>query len=245
MSTIFSARAARRVIAISEATKRDLVERYRIAPRKIRVVYHGRDPIFEPVGDQEKIAGVAARYGVNQPYCIHVGTIQPRKNLGLLVAAWGDLKARMESPPQLLVAGKRGWLYESLFDAVQDRGLEDLVKFADYVDREDLPALYSGAVALTFPSLYEGFGLPALEAMGCATPVLAAKASSLPEVVGDAGVLLDPHDAVAWAAAVERLMRDEEMRRGLARKGLERAAGFTWERCARDTLRVLRASGYQ
>jgi glycosyltransferase involved in cell wall biosynthesis len=239
LSTIFSARAARRVIAISEATKRDLVDRYGISTRKIRVVYHGRDLLFTPVEDQGKIEEVAARYGVRQPYCLHVGTLQPRKNLRLLVDAWEELKGRVDNPPQLLLAGKRGWLYNSLFEAVRDRGLGDLVKFADYVEREDLPALYSGAMALTFPSLYEGFGLPALEAMACGTPVLASRASSLPEVVGDAGLLLEPGDASAWADAVERLMGDEGLQGALRRKGLERAMGFTWERCARETLGVL------
>jgi len=168
-----------------------------------------------------------------------VGTLQPRKNLSILVEAWDMLRARVAQPPMLLLAGKRGWLYDGLLQAVQSRGLGDLIKFADYVEREDLPALYSGALALTFPSLYEGFGLPALEAMSCGTPVLASTASSVPEVVGDAGILLDPNDAGAWADAVERIMQDGALREELSRKGLARAAQFTWERCARQTMRVL------
>jgi glycosyltransferase involved in cell wall biosynthesis len=238
-STWFSAHAAGRVIAISEATKRDLVKRYGIKPGKIAVIYHGRDPIFTPVTDKGKIENTLARYGITQPYFIHVGTLQPRKNLGVLVEAWDMLRAGMEQPPMLLLAGKRGWLYESLFESVQSRGLGDLVKFADYVERDDLPALYSGALALTFPSLYEGFGLPALEAMSCGTPVLASTASSVPEVVGDAGILLDPKDAGVWADAVERVMRDDALRTELSRKGLGRAAQFTWERCARQTWSVV------
>jgi glycosyltransferase involved in cell wall biosynthesis len=168
-----------------------------------------------------------------------VGTLQPRKNLGLLVEAWAVLRERMESPPKLLLAGKRGWLYEPLVRSVEERGLGDLVKFADYVERADLPALYSGALALTFPSLYEGFGLPALEAMSCGTPVVASNASSIPEVVGDAGLLLDPRDVGAWAGAVERLSHDDTAQRDMSRKGLARAARFTWERCARETFGVL------
>jgi glycosyltransferase involved in cell wall biosynthesis len=239
LSTRFSARAARRVIAISEATKRDLITYYKVLPRKIRVVYHGRDPIFAPVEDNKRIAEVAARYGINQTYCIHVGTLQPRKNLMVLVEAWDQLRTKVERPPQLLLAGRRGWLYDSLLDAVEARNLGNLIKFADYVEREDLPALYSGAMALTFPSLYEGFGLPALEAMSCGTPVLASDASSLPEVVGDAGLLLDPHDPSTWAGVVQRLMRGKALQRDLSRKGLERAANFTWEQCARQTLTLL------
>lgn len=239
LSTIFSARTAKRVIAISEATKRDLVRRYGIPSSKIAVVYHGRDPGFRPVRDEQAIDEVAARYGVSTPYCIHVGTLQPRKNLGLLVDAWAELRERMEKPPQLLLAGRRGWLYESLFAAVEERRLGDLVKFADYVEQADLPALYSGALALVFPSLYEGFGLPPLEAMSCGTPVVASNATSLPEVVGQAGLLLDPRDPHAWAEAVHRVAGDPGLRAELSVAGLHRAAGFTWERCAARSLEVL------
>jgi glycosyltransferase involved in cell wall biosynthesis len=239
LSTMYSARAARRVIAISKATRRDLVERYRIDPGKIRVVYHGRDEAFVPVRDEEATRAIAAKYGIEGAYCLHVGTLQPRKNLGLLVEAWALLRERMQSPPKLLLAGKQGWLYEPLVRSVEERGLGDLIRFADYVERADLPALYSGALALTFPSLYEGFGLPALEAMSCGTPVIASSASSIPEVVGDAGLLLDPHDTAAWVGAVERLSSDEAARRDMSRRGMERAARFTWELCARQTFGVL------
>jgi glycosyltransferase involved in cell wall biosynthesis len=239
LSTWFSAHAARHVIAISEATKRDLIKHYKIKPGKIEVIYHGRDPIFTPVTDTAKIEQTLKKYGINQPYCVHIGTLQPRKNLGVLVQAWDILRARMESPPQLLLAGKRGWLYDSLLQSVKERNLGDLVKFADYVERDDLPTLYSAALALTFPSLYEGFGLPPLEAMSCGTPVLASTASSVPEVVGDAGILLDPKDAGAWADAVQRVVQDDSLREDLSRRGLVRANQFTWERCARETLSVL------
>ena len=152
------------------------------------------------------------------------------------------LRDTLPQPPQLLLAGKRGWLYGDLMHAVEKRRLDGLVRFTDYVRREDLPTLYSGALALTFPSLYEGFGLPVLEAMSCGTPVIASTASSVPEVVGDAGILLDPHRPDAWAAAVQRLMADPGLREELSRRGLRRAAHFTWERCARQTWEVLTSS---
>src|SRR4051794_27177381 len=135
ISTWFSAHAARRVIAISEATKRDLIKHYRIKPSKIEVIYHGRDPIFTPVTDTAKKGQTLAKYGVKQPYCIHVGTLQPRKNLAVLVEAWDMLREQMDNPPMLLLAGKRGWLYDSLLQSVRERNLGDLVKFADYVER--------------------------------------------------------------------------------------------------------------
>ncbi len=241
LSTKFSCRAARRIIAISEATKRDLIRHYKVPAHKINVVYHGHDQVFRPVRDPAHIEQVAARYGVRRPYCIHVGTLQPRKNLLLLVEVWDLLRRDMgeANTPHLLLAGKQGWLYGDLLNAVQARGLGGLVRFADYAPREDLPALYSGALALTFPSLYEGFGLPVLEAMACGTPVLASTASSLPEVVGEAGMLLDPHDAHAWAKAVRHLLADAGLREALSRRGLARARQFTWERCAAHTWQVL------
>jgi glycosyltransferase involved in cell wall biosynthesis len=191
------------------------------------------------VRDEKALADVASRYGVSRPYCLHVGTLQPRKNLGVLVEAWRLLRERMGRPPALLLAGKRGWLYESLFEQVKRAGLDDLVKFTDYVDREDLPALYSGALALTFPSLYEGFGLPPLEAMSCGTPVICSNATSLPEVVGDAGILLDPTGVEAWADAVQRIAGNADEREQLSQRGLAQAGQFTWERCARETWDVL------
>ena len=239
VSTMFSVRAARRVIAISEATKRDLIEKYKVPVHKIKVIYHGRDPLFQPISDQAKIKDVITRYGISQPYCTHVGTLQPRKNLELLVEVWDILRQTMQTPPQLLLAGRRGWLYDSLLELIRARELGDLIKLADYVEREDLPALYSGAVAMTFPSLYEGFGLPPLEAMSCGTLVIASNSSSLPEVVGDTGILLDPHNPVAWADALRRVIADPQLRAEMSHKGLERAALFTWERCARETLAVL------
>lgn len=239
VSTWFSARTARRVIAISEATKRDLIKHYKVDPHKIEVIYHGRDPIFAPIHDQLKLRETAAKYGVTSPYCIHVGTLQPRKNLGVLIEAWSILRETMEQPPQLLLAGKRGWMYNALFEAVKASGLGDLIKFADYVDRDDLPALYSGALALTFPSHYEGFGLPALEAMSCGTPVIASNVTSLPEVVGDAGILLNSDDERAWATSIMQLAASTAQQQDLSRQCLARASNFTWEKCARQTWDVL------
>jgi glycosyltransferase involved in cell wall biosynthesis len=150
------------------------------------------------------------------------------------------LRDSVEQPPQLLLSGKRGWLYDSLFSMVRERNLGDLIKFADYVERGDLPALYAGALALTFPSLYEGFGLPALEAMSCGTPVLAANATSLPEVVGGAGILLDPNDPQAWVSAVNDLLANPDKRHDLSARGLAQASRFSWERCAAETWAVLK-----
>ncbi len=248
-STRYSARVARRVIAVSAATARDLTARYGVPAAKIRVVHHGVDPAFRPVTDRAAVDAALVRHDLAgpAPYLLFVGTLQPRKNLGMLVEAFARMRvAWPESAgpaPRLALGGKKGWLYDTLFAQVKDRGLEDAVRFLGYVPDGDLPALYSGAAAAVLPSLYEGFGMPALEALACGTPLLAADASSLPEVAGDAALLLDPRDPEAWAAAMTRVLTEPDLRADLARRGLPRAATFTWARTAAETLAVLHEVG--
>lgn len=248
LSTWFSTRAARLVIAISQATADDLQRHYRVPVAKLRVVRHGCDPAFRPVDDRREQRRVREQYGLppDRAYILYVGTLQPRKNLGRLVEAYAEgLKAgRLGQPaPLLVLAGKRGWLYETLFAQVQALGLEAQVRFPDYVAQEDLPTLISGAAAFALPSLYEGFGMPALEAMACGTPLVAANTSSLPEIVGDAGLLLDPNDTAAWVAALEAVLTDPALRVRLQGAGMARVVQFTWPRAAAQTLRVLEEAG--
>jgi glycosyltransferase involved in cell wall biosynthesis len=250
LSTIWSARVARQIIAVSAATAADLQRRYRVPARKIRVVLHGVDPAFRRVDDPAQVAAVTARYGLGgpAPYLLFVGTLQPRKNLAMLIDAFAGLRAQWDEAadgpaPRLALGGKKGWLYKALFAQVKQLGLAEAVRFLGYVADEDLPGLISGAAAVVLPSLYEGFGLPALEALACGAPLLAANASSLPEVTGDAALLLDPHDPPAWTEAMGRILRYPGLRADLAARGPERAAGFTWARCAAETLRVLEEAG--
>ena len=239
LSTRFNARAAAHIIADSQATKRDLVERYGVEPSKISVIYPGYDEeAFQPVREREAIEAVKARYGIAGDYILFVGTIQPRKNLVRLMEAFSLLK-RQAADLQLVIAGKKGWLYEAIFRRVEELGLEGQVVFTGYVAEEGLPALFSGARLFVFPSLYEGFGLPVLEAMACGTPVVCSNASSLPEVAGDAALLFDPLDVEGMAAAMGRVLGDERLRAELIERGLQRARGFSWEKCARETLAVL------
>ena len=239
LSTRYNARAAVHIIADSQATKRDLMERYGVDPAKITVVYPGYDEeAFQPVRGREAIEAVKARYSIAGDYILFVGTIQPRKNLVRLMEAFSLLK-RQAADLQLVIAGKKGWLYEAIFRRVEELGLEGQVVFTGYVAEEDLPALFSGARLFVFPSLYEGFGLPVLEAMACGVPVVCSNASSLSEVAGDAALLFDPLDVEGMAAAMERVLGDERLRAELVERGLKRAREFSWERCARETLAVL------
>ena len=243
-----SMRRAARVIADSESTRRDILRLYRphITAEQVTTILLSADPRFRPPAEGQESARAASnsRYGLgDKPYLLAVGVMQPRKNLALLLDAFALIKLGPTPPPhRLVIAGKRGWKNEEL-----DRHLKALpeavqqeIAFPGYVADEDLPMLYGGADALCYPSRYEGFGLPPLEAMACGCPVLCARTSSLPEVVGDAGILLPPDDSNAWANALDKLLSSEAVRARWRDRGLERAALFSWEETARQTLKVYR-----
>jgi glycosyltransferase involved in cell wall biosynthesis len=239
-STRYNARAATHLIADSQATRRDLLTHCGVAQDKVSVVYPGYDPQFMPVRDDTRLCEVRARYGLPASYMLYVGTLQPRKNLARLVAAFAALVAQ-GTPADLALAGKKGWLYDALFAQVRQLGLETRVHFVGYVPQEELPALLSGAQVFVLPSLYEGFGLPVLEAMACGTPVICSNTSSLPEVAGDAALLVNPDDTDQLASAMRRILADGGLRRDLAQKGLAQVKHFSWTRCAQETLAILEA----
>jgi glycosyltransferase involved in cell wall biosynthesis len=234
-------RRADAIIAVSECSKRDAVRLYGIDPACIRVVYEGVDARFQPVTDPTHLAQVRARYGLPERYILYVGTIEPRKNLVALLEAWSKIRnSNFEVRNSLVIAGKKGWLYESFFARLRELGLEGEVLLPGYIADEDLPAVYSAASVFVFPSLYEGFGLPPLEAMACGTPVVCSNASSLPEVCDEAALLVAPTDTSALAQAMARVLSDDSLRATLRAHGLAQAAQFTWARTARETLAVYR-----
>ena len=243
LSTRWNAWRATRIVAVTEATKRDIIAHCRVPPGKIDVVHHGVSPRFRPVEDETTLRASAARYGIQKPYLLYVGTIQPRKNLLRLIDAWA---AYLSSSPAttaiLVIAGKSGWLTEQIERRAAGLGIADRVHYTGYVADGDLPVLLSGAIAYLLPSLYEGFGLPVLEAQACGTPVLTSTTSSLPEVAGDAAVLVDPMDTAAIRDGIARLIEDSELREGLRARGLARVAGWGWEHTARRTLAVLESA---
>jgi glycosyltransferase involved in cell wall biosynthesis len=258
LSTLWSARAASRLIAISGATRDDLVRFAGARPEKIAVVHHGVAERFRPVTDQAAIAAARERYGIVPPYFLYLGTVQPRKNLARLIEAFAQIDERpttndqrlaapedrssfavRRSSVQLVIAGKKGWLTEAIERRAAELGVAERVAFTGYVADADVPALLSGALAFVFPSLYEGFGMPVLEAMACGAPVLTSNTSSLAEVAGDAALLAGPEDTGAIAAGLARLAGDAALREDLRRRGRARAAEFTWDRCAEQTLAVL------
>lgn len=233
-----SVNRADHVIAVSEATRQDLITFYQTRPEKISVLYHGVRPEFRPVVEAERLAAVRRKYGLGEgPLVLSVGTIHPRKNYRRLVAAFSEIRPGVS----LVIAGSKGWDYDEVFDEVDRRKLEGRVFFPGFVAEADLPALYSTASLFVYPSLCEGFGLPLLEAMACGTPVIAANRSALPEVVGQAGLLVDPEDTLAIAGAMAKVLEDTELRQQLAAAGRARAAGFTWERMAGQLINLYQA----
>ncbi|MFN8475955.1 MAG: glycosyltransferase family 1 protein [Anaerolineae bacterium] len=238
------------VIAVSEATKQDLVQLLGVNPNRIAVIHEAADPTFRVVQDSTALADVRTRYSLPGPYILFVSTIEPRKNLPTLLRAFNqvlDLQVAKGSagrggdpcqPLTLAIVGKKGWLYEDVFNTAEELGLSDRARFLDRVPLEDLLLLYNSAAVFVQPSLYEGFGLPPLEAMMSGAPVIVSDAASLPEVVGEAGVKVPPMDVDAWVEALRLVLTDPDRRAEMVRLGLEQATHFSLDRMARETLAV-------
>jgi glycosyltransferase involved in cell wall biosynthesis len=233
-------RRADRIIAVSENTRRDALRSYPLDPEKIVVIPEGVEPRFRPDIEREVVAGVRRRLRLPERFVLSVGTIEPRKNHATLVEAYASLRDR-HPDVGLVIAGGRGWLYERFFERVRGLGLDGQVVFAGHVPDEDMPALFNAAEVFAFPSEFEGFGLPPLEAMACGIPVVCSDAASLPEVVGDAGMLVSPRDVGAWVQAIDRLLGDATLRAGFGARGLTRARRFSWDAAADRTLEVYRS----
>ncbi len=233
--TRISVRRATRVIAVSDATRNDIIRLYGCDPARVTTVPNGVGPEFAPLPEAQ-VAAFRRERGLPDPFILFLGTLQPRKNLETLLRAYARVAA--ESGWGLVVVGATGWSYEPIFATAEALGLADSVVFAGFAEPDELPLWYNAAGMLVYPSVYEGFGLPALEAMACGTPVIAANNSSLPEVVGEAGLLVGARDVEALAHAIATLARDPELRIELSRRGRQRASGFSWRTTAQRTLNV-------
>jgi len=234
--TRLSARKARRIITISESTKRDTVRLLGVSSEKVDVVYCGVDKAFHPLSERE-VAPFRQKCGLPERMILFVGTIEPRKNVVRLVEAYSHLRDRQV---KLVIGGARGWLYEEVFARVEELDLTGDVLFPGYISPDELPLWYNAAEMFVYPSLYEGFGLPPLEAMACGTPVITSNVSSLPEVVGEAGLTVDPMDSKGLAEAMNQVLGDEVLRQSMRERGLARAGHFSWAKAARETVGVYR-----
>jgi glycosyltransferase involved in cell wall biosynthesis len=228
---------ASRIICVSEFTRQRLIERFPSVAWKTRVVREGVRPSFRPQCDRA-VERFRQRFGLKDPYVLFVGTIEPRKNLPRLIRAFSAAVGGHAFPHRLVIVGGSGWKNSEVHCAYADSNVRERIHFAGYVDDSELPAAYTGADAFLYPSLHEGFGLPPLEAMACGTPVITSDATSLPEVVGEAAITVNPHDTDALTCALQRVLGDRSLREALSAAGRERASSFTWETAAAQTIDV-------
>jgi glycosyltransferase involved in cell wall biosynthesis len=230
---------ADRIISVSHDATRIAVERLKLPPSQVATVYHGFRRDFHRVEDPERLARARTRYKLPERFILYVGRIYPMKNVRGLVEAFARLRDRI--PHSLVIAGIKHYKTEPDFAAIDKYALHDRVIPTGFVEEEDLPALYSMADAFVLPSLYEGFGIPLLEAMACGCPIVTSKAGSCPEVVDGAGVLVDPRNSAEIAEGIYKVLTDRELAAELVRKGYQRVAQFSWEKCAQETLDVIRS----
>jgi glycosyltransferase involved in cell wall biosynthesis len=234
-----SARRADFVLADSENTRNDVICLLGVPEQRVAVVPGGVEQRFRPQTDQQRLKELRDRLGLEDvPFILWLGVVEPRKNVRRLMEAFGLLLQRASSPHRLLLVGRKGWLSDEVFQFAERAPYRDRIQFTGFVEDDDLPTLYSAADLFVFPSLYEGFGLPVLEAMACGTPVVCASAASLPEVAGDAALLVEPTEVEALSVAMERALTDASLRASLRQRGLEQAARFTWDAAARKLVRV-------
>ena len=232
---------ANKIISVSHHTRQDLIEILKVPSEKIIVIHEAPSPIFRPYDPMEVRTFLKERYGIQKKYIYHLGNIEPRKNLIVLLEAFTRVCRELGPEVQLVVSGQKGWLIRSLNQFLKNYPNRDQVFFTGYVPMEELPFFMNGAELFVFPSLYEGFGLPVLEAMSCGTPVISSNRSSIPEIIGSAGILIDPTDTRELADRIIFLLRNREERKRLSLLGKEQAARFSWEEAARKTLDVYRS----
>ena len=234
------AKKAHCVITDSESTKNDIIKLLNVPEEKVKVIYLGVDGVFKPLIDTKALASVKKRYGLPEKFILFLGTIEPRKNIQGLMKAYAKLCEETSFNHDLVLAGDIQWKSGGLKNLIKDLRFVDRVRFIGYVDETDLANLYNLADIFVYPSFYEGFGLPIIEAMACGVPVVTSNTSSLPEIAGNAAVLIDPHSIDDLAQGIKRVLSDNELRQNLIRSGLERAKLFTWEKCAREIMKVFK-----
>ncbi len=242
--TGYSVKRAKRIFTISQASKDDIINLYKIPSKKVVVTYPGvRNVSGEIKMGNAKL--LKEKYDIEGDYILFIGTLQPRKNIVRLIEAFARLSRVADDPRtlQLVIVGKKGWMWEEILDAPVKFNVGKKVKFLHNVPDEDLPAFYKNALCLVFPSLYEGFGLPVLEAMKYGCPVLTSNVSSLPEVGGEAALYFDPKDVSDIAKRIKSVIQDSELRKKLIEKGYEQVKKFSWEKAAKETIAVLRQMG--
>jgi glycosyltransferase involved in cell wall biosynthesis len=234
----WSCHRADHVITVSEFSKRDLVEIYRLDPKRVTVTYEGPAEAYKPMDVEQAKRHLQEAYGIETPFVLYVGNLEPRKNLSRLLEAFAQLKRNDRIAHKLVIVGRKGWLYDGIFETLRKNSLDEQVLLTGYVPSADLPAFYNAATLMIYPSLYEGFGLPVVEAMACGTPVITSLGSSLEEIASGAAVLIDPYSVSSIATAIEKVANSGDVQRDLRQAGLARAARFSFRKMAEQTRSV-------
>lgn len=233
-----SAQAADIILTISENSKEEIVDLLNVPDEKVKIAYPATDTsVFYPKTEVTDRNILINKYGIDREYILYLGTLEPRKNIPALVKAF-KIVSNENQDIKLVLAGGKGWKYNEIFTLVQQLKLEDRIIFTGYIDEGDIPVVLSNAIMFVFPSIYEGFGMPPLEAMACGTPVIVSNSSSLPEVVGDAGIQVEPKDIERMANEMGRLINDTELRKHYSKKGIVQAKKFSWEQSAKTVLDI-------
>lgn len=240
--TGYSIKKAKKVFTISKASKSDIIAAYNVSEEKVVVTYPGIKGIVRTKSEKEDMEIIKKKHGIKGEYILFVGTLQPRKNLTRLIEAFSILKEKKDNKNvELVIVGKKGWLYEDILKAPSRFGVKDDVRFLDFIGDEELPSLYKNALFFILPSLYEGFGLPVLEAMANGCPVIVSNVSSLPEAAGEAALYVDPEKVEDIAEKMDSLLQNSSLREELVQKGLKQVKKFSWDKTARQTLEILHA----
>ncbi len=243
-TTKLAVRWAEKIIAVSKSTKRDLINIYGAQPEQVEVIYEGfTSELYHPIENKNKIKQVLGKYNIPEKYILFIGRLEERKNIPRLVEAFNLLKKEKKIEHKLVLVGKKGYKFEQIFDTINKLKIGDEVILPGYIPEEDLPYIFSGPELFTFPSLYEGFGIPILEAMACGIPVLSSNISSMPEVAGEAAILVNPLNPKEISKAIYQIITDRNLRNSLIEKGLAQCKKFSWQKCAQETLEVLQEVG--
>lgn len=228
------------ILTISEFSKMEIIKLLKVPKEKIKVIYGGCDEKFNVISDEVGINKVKNKYKLSQKFILNVGTLEPRKNITSLIAAFNELKKKQLIDHKLVLCGPKGWHYKDIFKKIKELKLENEIIFLGFIPEEDLPFLYNVAQVFVYPSLYEGFGLPVLEAMSCGCPVITSNVSSLPEIVGNSAILVDSLNTEELEQAILKVIKNKDLRKDLIKKGIERSKMFSWEKAAEDAFAILK-----
>ena len=233
-----SSKIADKILTVSKSTAKDVQKILKVNSDKICVTYNAKKDIYRPINDKKKIKEICLKYKISNDYILFVGTLEPRKNIKTLIKSYSKLIDEINKDIKLVIVGKKGWMYKEIFKLIKYLEIEEKVIFTGFADLDDLPYLYNGAEMFVYPSIYEGFGIPVLESISCGVPTITSNVSSMPEVIGNAGITIDPTDIIELKNSMKKIIKNDNLKKKLKNLGIKQSKKFTWENCAINTLEV-------